>query len=302
MSSRSHDRFMKPRVIAIIQGRMSSSRLPGKILADIAGQPMLQRVFIRTSRAVTVTQTIFATTTDPSDDRVAEYCDFSGIPFTRGSLYDVLDRYYQAAAQVQANVVVRVTADCPVIDPDLIDDAVNAIWGRFEGMPDPVEELDRPLLSDELAFAADFVCNRLPPPFDRTYPIGLDVEVCTFAALQKAWKHSTETFHREHVMPYLYEGVALSPVNRRLALGVSPRGFRIAMLNHTTDFGDYRWTVDTPEDLEFMRQVYKHFDGRDDFSWKEVLDLVHREPQLMQINANIQHKTLKDTDTRAANS
>ena len=279
---------------------MSSSRLPGKILTEIAGQPMLQRVFLRTSRAATVTDTIFATTTDPSDDPVAEYCDFSGIPFTRGNLYDVLDRYYQTASQAKADVVVRVTADCPVIDPDLIDDTVNAIWGRFEGMPDPFEGLNRPLLPDELIFAADFVCNRLPPPFHRTYPIGLDVEVCTFDALQKAWKKSTETFHREHVMPYLYEGVNLSPVSRQLSLGVSPRGFRIALLNHTTDFGDYRWTVDTPEDLEFMRQVYSRFDGRDDFSWKELLVLVHNEPQLMQINANIKHKTLKDIDTRAS--
>src|SRR5215212_6381784 len=112
---------MKPRVIAIIQGRISSSRLPGKILADIAGQPMLQRVFSRTSRAATVTETVFATTADVSDDPVAEYCEFSGIPFTRGSLYDVLDRYYQAAAQAKAEVIVRITADCPVIDPALID-------------------------------------------------------------------------------------------------------------------------------------------------------------------------------------
>jgi spore coat polysaccharide biosynthesis protein SpsF len=80
---------------------------------------------------------------------------------------------------------------------------------------------------------------------------------------------------------------------------VSPRGFRIALRNHTTDFGDYRWTVDTPEDLEFMRQVYSRLDGRDDFTWKEVLDLVHNEPNLMQINAGVKHKTLKDIDTRA---
>jgi spore coat polysaccharide biosynthesis protein SpsF len=278
---------MKPRVIAIIQGRMSSSRLPGKILAYITGQPMLQRVFIRTSRADTVTETIFATTTDPSDDPVAEYCEFSGIPFTRGSLYDVLDRYYQTASQARADVIVRITADCPVIDPGLIDDAVNALWGRFEGM------------SDELPFSADFVCNRLPPPWHRTYPIGLDVEVCTFEALKKAWQEAKEPQQREHAMPYFYEGVELNRINRRLEYGISQRGFRVALLHHTTYFGDYRWTVDTPEDLEFMRKVYSYFDGRDDFSWKEVLDLVHNEPQLMQINANVQHKTLKDIDDRA---
>jgi spore coat polysaccharide biosynthesis protein SpsF len=290
---------MKPRVIAIIQGRMTSSRLPGKILADIAGQPMLQRVFVRTSRAATVTETIFATTIDPSDNPVAEYCEFSGIPFTRGSLYDVLDRYYQAASQTKADVIVRITADCPVIDPALIDDCVNAIWGRFDGMPDPLEGLNRPLLPDELVFAADFVCNRLPPPWHRTYPIGLDVEICTFEALKKAWKQAREPQHREHAMPYFYEGVELSAVSRQLSLGTSPRGFRVALLNNPIDFGEYRWTVDTAADLEFMRQVYSRFDGRDDFSWKEVLDLVHNEPELMQINANVKHKTLRDIDNRA---
>jgi len=271
---------MKPRVIAIIQGRMSSSRLPGKILADIAGQPMLQRVFIRTSRAATVTETVFATTTDPSDDPVAEYCDFSGIPFTRGSLYDVLDRYYQASKGAKADVVVRITADCPVIDPALIDDVVKTL-----------------LEASDWKF--DFVANRLPPPYHRTYPIGLDVEACRFKVLEKAWKKAREPQHREHAMPYFYEGVELTTVNRQLQTGVSLRGFKIALLHHTTDFGDYRWTVDTPEDLEFMRQVYSRFDGRDDFSWKEVLDLVHDEPDLMKINAGIQHKTLKDFDERA---
>ena len=274
---------MKPKVVAIIQGRMSSSRLPGKILADIAGQPMLQRVFVRTSRAATVTETIFATTTDPSDDPAAEYCGWSGIPFTRGSLYDVLDRYYQAAKEAKADVVVRITADCPVIDPALIDDVVKMVIGNS--------------VSGNWEF--DFAANRLPPPWGRTYPIGLDTEVCTFAALERAWKEAKEPQQREHVMPYFYEGVELTRQSRTLETGVSPRGFKVALLHHTTDFGDYRWTVDTPEDLEFIRQVYARFDGRDDFTWKEVLDLVHDEPQLMQINANVKHKTLKDIDTRA---
>src|SRR5687768_6757881 len=137
---------MKPRVIGIIQGRMSSSRLPGKILAEIAGQPMLQRVFMRTSRAATVTETIFATTTDTSDDPVAEYCDFSGIPFTRGSQFDVLDRYYRAAQGATADVVVRITADCPVIDPLLIDEVVRTL-----------------LETGDWRF--DFAANRLPPPY-----------------------------------------------------------------------------------------------------------------------------------------
>jgi len=263
---------MSQRVIAIIQGRMSSSRLPGKILADITGGAMLSRVFIRTSRAATVNETIFATTIDPTDDPVAEYCEFSGIPITRGSLHDVLDRYYQTAKEARADVVVRITADCPVIDPNLIDDCVNTL---LEG-------------------SFDFTCNRLPPPFTRTYPIGLDTEVCTFVALEKAWKGSTETFQREHVMPYLYEGVELSILNRQLSEGVSLRGFKIAQLHHTTDFGDYRWTVDTPEDLEFMRQLYARFNERDDFTWKDILRIVHDNPELGAINSAVQHKTLYD--------
>jgi spore coat polysaccharide biosynthesis protein SpsF len=275
---------MTKRVVAIIQGRMSSSRLPGKILADIAGQPMLQRVFMRTSRAASVSQTLFATTTDPSDDPVAEYCDFSGIPFTRGNLYDVLDRYYQAAKGAKADVVVRITADCPVIDPELIDKVVNTVISEQSSV------------NGELF---DFVCNRLPPPYHRTYPIGLDIEACTFKVLEQAWKKAKEPQHREHVMPYFYEGVELITENRLLHTGISPRGYNIALLHHTTDFGDYRWTVDTPEDLEFMRQVYNRFDGRDDFTWKEVLDLVHDNPELMKINAGVQHKTLKDIDKRA---
>jgi spore coat polysaccharide biosynthesis protein SpsF len=264
-------------IAAIIQGRMSSSRLPGKILADIAGQPMLQRVFVRTARASAIHETIFATTTDPSDNPVAEYCDFSGIPFTRGSLYDVLDRYYQAAKSARAEVIVRITADCPVIDPALIDDVVHT------------------LLDD----GCDFACNRLPSPWQRTYPIGLDVEACTFKALETAWHKAKEPQHREHAMPYFYEGVKLERQGRALETGVSPRGFKVALLHHSTDFGDYRWTVDTPEDLEFIRQVYARFDGRDDFTWKEVLNLVHREPKLMEINSGVRHKTLKDIDKRA---
>ena len=210
------------RVVAIIQGRMGSSRLPGKILADIAGQPMLQRVFTRAARAHSLTQTLFATTTDPSDDPVAEYCQANGISFTRGSLYDVLDRYYQAAREARADVVVRITADCPVIDPALIDDVT------------------RLLLSGQF----DFACNRLPPPWHRTYPIGLDVEACTFGVLERAWKEAKEPQDREHAMPYFYEGVELRPESRTLESGMSPRGFKVALLHHTTDFGTYRWTVD----------------------------------------------------------
>lgn len=275
---------MKLRVVAIIQARMGSSRLPGKVLKDISGQPMLARVFNRSSRALRVELTLVATTLEAADDPIAEYCDLSGIPFYRGSQFDVLDRYYQAALQARADVVVRITGDCPVIDPTLIDEVVNVLTGGSEvGDEDP---------------EFDFAANRLPPPWHRTYPIGLDVEACTFKALKEAWGEGKAAQHREHAMPYLYEGVELAAVSRKLETGISPRGYKVALVNHTTDFGEYRWTVDTAEDLEFIRQVYSHFNGRDDFSWKDVLDLVHDEPGLMDINAGVKHKTLKDIDPR----
>ncbi len=267
-----------PRTIAIIQARMGASRLPGKPLLDLGGQPMLRRVVARTGRARLLDEVIVATTTEAEDAAIADDCQAAGVPFYRGSLHDVLDRFYQAARWRQAEVIVRITADCPVIDPALIDAAVALLT---EGWPQN---------------ALDFTATRLPPPWKRTYPIGLDVEVCTFAALERAWKEADQPYQREHVLPYLYEGVVLdqAPVAR----GVSQRGFRIAQLNHDPDYGALRWTVDTPEDLALMRAVYARFGGRDDFSWQEVLALFEREPELAKINASVIHRTAFDVDSR----
>jgi spore coat polysaccharide biosynthesis protein SpsF len=261
-----------PHIVAIIQARMGSTRLPGKVLLDIAGEPMLERVVARTSRAGTVDQVIVATTIDSSDDPVAAWCEANDVFCTRGSQTDVLDRYYQAALPAKADVVVRITGDCPVIDPALIDECVETLLKK----------------------SLDFTCNRLPPPFTRTYPIGLDTEVCTYPALEQAWNEATEPFHREHVMPYLYEGVVLKVVRDHCLEGVSRRNFKVAQLHHTPDYGQMRWTVDTSEDLEFIRRVYARFDGKDDFSWKDVLTLVQSEPELAAINASVRHKTLYD--------
>jgi spore coat polysaccharide biosynthesis protein SpsF len=275
------------RTVAIIQGRMGSSRLPGKILLDIAGKPMIQHVIERTQRARTLEAVAVATTTDPSDDPVAAFAVSMGIPCTRGSLHDVLDRYYSAAKTHAAEVIVRITADCPVIDPAVIDETVKMV-------AEPSSVLG-------LSSSVDFSCNRLPPPFGRSFPIGLDVEVCTFAALERAWKESTATFHREHVMPYLYEGTHLVPRTSHLAEGTSPRGFRIAQLHHTPDYGTLRWTVDTPEDLAFIREIFARLGGKPDFTWHDVLEIVQKEPELAQINAEIRHKTMTEIDERSQN-
>jgi len=275
---------MKPRTIAIIQARMSSSRLPGKVLLDINGEPMLAHVIERAKRAKLMDEVVLATTTDPSDDPVAEFCAERGYNFTRGSLHDVLDRYYQAAKEYDAEIVVRLTADCPALDPDVVDQTINVIASKEIAL---AIKLPR----NDMNF--DFVANRLPPPMGRTFPIGLDTEVCTFAALENAWKNTTEKHQREHVMPYLYEDTKLNTENRLLHTGISPRGFKIALLNHIPDYGNLRWTVDTPEDLEFIRQIFARFDN-DGFGWQDILFLLEKEPELTKINANVHHKTLME--------
>jgi spore coat polysaccharide biosynthesis protein SpsF len=291
--------------IAIIQARMSSSRLPGKVLMDIAGRPMLEHMLARTMRARSVDAIVVATTTDPSDDVLEQFCFVKGVPCFRGSLPDVLDRMYHAASQFQADVIIRLTADCPLIDPGVIDLTISA----FLGKPVPQDSATSSLIPDIpslIAFPNDFAANRLPPPWRRTLPIGLDVEVCSFDALERAWKEADQIYQREHVMPYLYEGVVLTQsdplTDWYIERGTTPRSFRMALLNHQPDYGSLRWTVDTPTDLEFVRQVYSHFEPYQVFDWQAVLSLVKRQPELSAINADVQHKSAYDVDQRSPRS
>ena len=285
---------MKPRTIAIIQARMSSTRLPGKVLREINGQPMLAHVIERAKRAKLVDEVILATTTDPSDDAVAEFCAAHGYNFTRGNLHDVLDRYYQTAREYDAEIVVRLTADCPVLDADVVDQTISVIAREQSDRNNLLARGGGLLRSARNDMNFDFVANRLPPPMGRTFPIGLDTEVCTFIALENAWQNATKKHQREHVMPYLYEGVNLQTFeDSNLQTGVSPKGFKIALLNHIPDYGSLRWTVDTPEDLEFIRQIFTRFDNPD-FGWQDILELLEKEPELALINENVHHKTLME--------
>jgi len=204
----------------------------------------------------------------------------------------VLDRYLNAARLAQAEIIVRVTGDCPLIDGGLVDEAVQTLLaGSADAARTPAVDLET---------AYDFVANRLPPPWTRTYPIGLDVEVCTYGSLERAWKEAAEPQQREHVMPYLYEDVALHSLSGRILAGRSPRGFRVAVLQCETGYGAYRWTVDTAEDLEFVRRVYMQLPDSKEFTWTDVLRLVQSDPDLMTINAAVRHKSLRDVDERAA--
>lgn len=278
---------MSTRTVAVIQARMASSRLPGKVLMDLDGRPMLSRVVERVRAANRLDETLVATTVDASDDPVVGYCRDHGILVTRGDHYDVLDRYHEAARTVSADVVVRITADCPLIDPQLIDDAVDLLRGSQTAH-------ERGQQAEY-----DLVANRLPPPWHRTYPIGLDTEVCLFHALERAWREAREPEEREHVLPFVYKGVALHEQSRGLRTGTSDHGFRVAVMDYPEDLGSQRWTVDTPEDLEFVRQIYRRLKNKTDFTWLDVLDLLRGNPELAEINAGVHHKWMGDVDTRA---
>ena len=261
MIDQKHDQSKAPKIVAIIQGRMSSSRLPGKVLMDIGGEPMLLRVLKRVKKAKTVDEVWVATTDLPSDDPIAVLCKDSNMSCYRGSTFDVLDRFYQTARAAAADVVVRITADCPLIDPVLIDQTVNALFTT----------------------GADFTTNRLPPPWHRTYPIGMDVEVCWFAGLERAWREAELPHEREHVMPFFYD---------------TPGRFNIHVINAGEDYGQLRWTVDTPEDLEVVRRIYSLLVDSPDFTWRDVLALWRDHPELAAINAEIQHHKFDEVDQR----
>jgi spore coat polysaccharide biosynthesis protein SpsF len=291
--------------IAIIQARMTSTRLPGKVMQDIAGQPMLQHVINRTKQSQLTTSVMVATTTNPSDDVLEQFCQKQNLPCYRGSLPDVLDRFYQAARNFQADVIIRLTADCPLIDPEVIDRTIASFFNLpFSTIP----PYSTGLLESNLKvnYTYDFAANRLPPPWQRTLPIGLDVEVCTFEALERAWKEANQQYQREHVMPFLYEGMVFTgrtpgKAEWYIEHGKTPRGFKVALLNHSPDYGALRCTVDTPADLEFVRRVYDLLGRRIDFSWKDVLKLLEQKPELTRINAEVKHKSAFDVEKPTEN-
>lgn len=235
---------------AIIQARMGSTRLPGKVLKDLLGKPMLVHVVERTRRAKALNSVIVATTTRPDDDVIARLCEQKGYPYFRGSLEDLLDRYYQTAVQFKVDNVVRITSDCPLIEPEIIDRTVYEFLNH----------------SPALDYASNFLT--------RTFPRGLDIEVMSFKALQKAWQEDNNPAWREHVTPYIYR---------------HPEKFQIHNVTGDTDYSQMRWTVDTPEDMELVRRIYQYFQNNK-FTWIQVLDLLKIHPDWLEINQDIRQK------------
>jgi spore coat polysaccharide biosynthesis protein SpsF len=233
---------------AIIQARMGSTRLPGKVLLDLNGEPVLVRVVERVKRS-TKLDTVVVATCGQTDNPIVALCAERGWQWFVGSEDDVLDRYYRAALEHQAVTVVRITSDCPLIDPDIIDGVIDKFTHH----------------------SVDYASNTLPP---RTFPRGLDVEVFRFDALERAWREDKKTAWREHVTPYIYN---------------NPEKFRLLPVTHAVDLSGMRWTVDTPEDLDLVRRIYRQFNN-DKFSWREVLDVLDARPEWLDVNRDIIQK------------
>lgn len=234
-------------VVTIVQARMSSTRLPGKVLADIAGQPAISWTLRRAKRSKRVDSVWLACSRSAADDPLAGYVADLGFPVFRGDEDDVLSRYAVIARKTDADVVVRLTGDCPLIDPDVIDRAVS----RF------------------LEGGADYVSNCLT----RTFPDGLDVEVFSRAALERADAEAADPFLRMHVTPYIH-----GRLRDRLPWGQ----FTTAQVLNPIDFSHLRWTLDEPEDLAFLRRLVRGLP--ENFGWLDVVALLTREPGLLRVN------------------
>lgn len=236
------------RTVAIIQARMGSTRLPGKALLPLAGVPAIRRVYDRARLIAGVDAVMVATTTSPQDDALAAYCDAHGIVVFRGSEADVLDRYVGAARSQQAGIVLRITGDCPLLDP--VESAKVLALFRTTG-------------------GCDYACNCDPA----TLPDGLDTEVIGMAALARAAAMASDVPSREHVTLFI----------RR-----HPGVFRLAHCTHDPDLSAHRWTLDEPRDYAFLGRVADELAARNQFGHlEEVLVLLREKPELQQLNAGI---------------
>ncbi len=235
-------------IVTVVQARVGSSRLPGKVLLDLVGQPLLLRMVERVQAAQRVGTLVVATTAEPTDDPIEALCLQHGLPCYRGSTDDLLDRHYQVGLLWKADAVAKIPSDCPLIDPAVIDRVFEVF----------------------LQNAFDYVSNLHPA----TYPDGNDVEVMTMAALETAWKEAQRPFEREHTTPFLWE----NPERFSLGNVCWETGLNYSMT--------HRWTIDYPEDYAFIRAVYEELYPKNPrFGLQEVLDLTARRPDIFALNS-----------------
>ena len=234
-------------ILTIIQARMGSTRLHGKVLKPVLGKPLLWHLIRRLQHSKLIDKIVIATTTNKNDEPIVKVVQEMGIDFFRGSEQDVLDRYYKAAKQFGAAAVVHITADCPLVDPEVTDRVIKYY------------------LDNQGEF--DFVSNMHPA----TFPDGLDTSVYSFAALERAWREAKKPFQREHVTPYIWD---------------QPEIFRIGNVENDVDLsGKERWTIDYAEDYEFIRAIYeKLYKEEEVFLMQDILRFLDKNPDIREIN------------------
>lgn len=240
------------RKVVIVQARLGSTRLPGKVLLPLGEQTVLAHVVERCRAIESADEVVVATTVKPEDDPIVAEANRLGVKCTRGSEADVLSRYYEAAKAEQADAIVRVTSDCPFLDPQVSDQVIRLFRNGSE--------------------AYDYASNTL----ERSFPRGLDTEVCSFAALERAHQEAVDQPYREHVTAYLHR---------------HPNLFRLGSYAHPADCSRYRWTLDTPEDWELIQAMHRELHSPDRlFTWTEGIQLMEARPDIAALNAHIEQK------------
>ncbi len=235
-----------PKVLAIIQARMNSTRLPSKALLDLMGKSVLEHIIERVRAAKSVSEVVVATTDTVHDDVLEAALKKMGFAVFRGSENDVLDRFYQCALPYKPELIVRVTADDPLKDPEIIDRAVGLL------LADP---------------HLDYCSNTIKP----TFPEGLDIEAFRFSVLEKAHHEAKLPSEREHVTPYIWK---------------NPGTFKTLNFEHDEDLSSWRWTMDKLDDFEFIQAIYRKFySGKSYFPYRAVIEHIKAHPELREINS-----------------
>jgi spore coat polysaccharide biosynthesis protein SpsF (cytidylyltransferase family) len=238
------------KTVAIIQARMGSSRLPDKVLMPVLGKPLLGWMLRRISSCPEVNEIVVATTIHQRDDVIAEFVQAAGYQVYRGSEEDVLDRYYQAASNLMPDAVVRLTADCPLLDPILLGTLIQ----KFQ------------------SGGVDFLSNSEPLP--SSWPDGMDISIMSFKALQRAWQEAKKPSDREHVTFYFWN---------------NPGIFKCQRIDHLPDLSKYRLTIDYPEDFLLLKAVMEHFGQPDPtqivlITMDTIVTYLHSEPEIFALN------------------
>lgn len=240
------------RVVAIIQTRMGSTRLPGKVMMSILGKPMLWHIVNRAKKAKLIDQVVVATSMSQDDKKIVDFCKKNNIEVFEGPLNDVLKRYYLAAEKYKADIIVRITADCPVVDPEIIDKTI-----RFykRGKYDLVG----------VAAGAGVIRGKI-----KKFPDGLDCTVFSMESLKIADNKATGKDDREHVTLYIVK---------------RPKEFKLGTLKSSRDYSNIRLTVDYKEDLELIRKIYRELYSKDKiFNLSDIISLIKSRPELLKIN------------------